>query len=70
MRQNVSLNNYVNTTLAAAVAQEEALQFFQDRLRDIDLDALHKRTLAFMRKTRPGDGPSEKELQDALGDRF
>jgi len=35
------LNNFVNAMLAAAVAQEETLAFFDDRLKDVDLEALH-----------------------------
>ncbi len=69
-QQHVSLNNYVNATLAAAVAQEETISFFEDRLRDVDLDALHERTLSLMRKTRKGAGPSEDDLRTALGRRF
>jgi hypothetical protein len=38
-REGVSLNNFVNATLAAAVAQEETLAFFDDRLKDVDLEA-------------------------------
>ncbi len=69
-QEHVSLNNYVNAALATAVAQKEALAFFHDRLRDVDLDDLHKRTLKFMRKTRPGSGPAKKALKTALGDRY
>ncbi len=68
--QHVSLNNYVNALLAAAVAQEEALSFFHDRLRDTDLNALHRRVTAIMRKTRPGKGPRKEVLRKAMGDRF
>jgi antitoxin component of RelBE/YafQ-DinJ toxin-antitoxin module len=68
--QHVSLNNYVNALLAAAVAQEEALSFFRDRLRDVDLAALHKRVTAIMRRTRPGKGPTPQELRAAMGERF
>ena len=41
--QGVSLNSFVNATLAAVVAQQETLTLFSDRLRDVDRDALHKR---------------------------
>jgi len=69
-QQHVSLNNYVNAVLAAAAAQDETLAFFRDRLRDVDLDALHKRVVTRMRRTRKGEGPTEKELRAAMGDRF
>ena len=64
-REGVSLNNYINATVAAAVAQEEALAFFDDRLRTVDLDALHRRVMAFMGKPRPGREPSQHELDRA-----
>ncbi len=64
--QGVSLNGYVNATIAAAVAQQETLTFFSDRLRDVDQDALHKRVLKFMRKTRRGKDPSVEEIERAV----
>jgi hypothetical protein len=69
-RHGVSLSNFINAPIAATVAQEEALTFFRDRLRDVDLERLHQRVLALMGKTREGPEPSEKELRKALGDRF
>lgn len=69
-REGVSLNNFVNAALAAAVAQEETLAFFEDRLKDVDLESLHERVLRFMSETRPGDGPTLDELKRALGGRF
>ena len=64
--QGVSLNGFINATLAATIAQQETLAFFSDRLRDVDQESLHKRVLKFMRKTRRGkrladrDGPVRK----------
>lgn len=46
--QGVSLNGFINAALSAAVAQEETLAFFGDRLKDVDLDALHQRVMKFM----------------------
>ena len=72
-REGVSLNNYINATLAATVAQAETLAFFEDRLKDVDLKALHERVSTFMRETEPGGEPSSvaiEELKDAMGDRF
>ena len=65
--QGVSLNNFINASVAAAVAQNETLMFFGDRLRDVDLQALHNRVMATMRQTKPGKGPSAEELRQALG---
>ncbi len=64
--QGVSLNGFVNATIAAAVAQQETLTFFSDRLRNLDQDSLHKRVLEFMRKTRPGKAPSIEEIEHAM----
>lgn len=66
-RQGVSLNNYINSVVAASVAQEETLRFFRDRLQDVDLAALHKRALKFMEKSRPGNDPSPDELRRLVG---
>ncbi len=68
--EGVSLNNFINAALAATIAQAETLAFFEDRLKDVDLKALHERVLTFMGDTEPGDEPSIDELKDALGDRF
>jgi hypothetical protein len=65
--QGVSLNNFINSVVAASVAQEETMRFFRDRLQDVDLPALHKRVLKFMQKTRKGADPSPQELQRLIG---
>jgi esterase/lipase len=64
--QGVSLNGYINANIAAAVAQQETLEFFSDRLRDVDQDALQERVLKFMRKIRPGKEPSIEEIERAV----
>ena len=64
--QGVSLNGFINATLAATIAQQETLAIFGDRLRDVDQEALHKRVLKFMRKTRPGKEPSIEEITRAV----
>ncbi len=69
-RQGVSLNNYLNAVLAASIAQEETLSFFDDRLKDIDLKELHKRVMDFMSETQSVDDPTIDDLQRAMGDRF
>ena len=64
--QGVSLNGFINATIAAAVAQQETLTFFSDRLRDVDQEALHRRVLKFVRKTRRGETPSIEEIERAV----
>jgi hypothetical protein len=65
-QQGVSLNNYINAALAASVAQEETLRFFDERLRGQELPQLHKRVMRFMSKTKPGDGPDAAEVRRAV----
>lgn len=64
--QGVSLNGFVNATLAATIAQQETLTFFSDRLKDIDQETLHKRVMKFRRKTRRGKEPSVEESERAV----
>jgi len=66
-RQGVSRNNYINSIVAAFVAQEEAMRFLRDRLQDVDLAAPHKRVLKFMQKSRPGSDPSPADLRRLAG---
>ncbi|MFV1991698.1 MAG: toxin-antitoxin system HicB family antitoxin [Acidimicrobiales bacterium] len=66
-QQGVSLNNFINATVAASVAQEETLAFFSDRLQGVDLDSLSKKVQRFMSQTKPGPGPSAVELRQAMG---
>jgi predicted DNA-binding protein len=67
-QQGVSLNNYINSVIAASIAQEETLRFFRDRLWDVDLGALHQRVSKFMKKTRRGSDPSPEELRRLIGE--
>ena len=64
--QGVSLNGFINATLAATIAQLETLALFSDRLRDVDQAALHKRVLGFTRKSRPGTEPTPAEIDQAI----
>jgi hypothetical protein len=64
--QGISLNGFVNATIAAAVAQQETLMFFSDRLRGVDQEALHQRVLKLMRNTRSGKEPSTEEIERAM----
>jgi uncharacterized lipoprotein YbaY len=62
----LSLNGFINATLAATIAQQETLTFFSDRLKDVDQETLHKRVLKFMRKIRRGKEPSLEEVERAV----
>ena len=64
--QGVSLNGFINATLAATIAQQETLTFFSDRLKDVDQETLHRRVLKFMRKTRKDKVPSIDEVERAI----
>ena len=66
-RQGVSLNNFVNATIAASVAQEETIRFFDERLQGVGRAALHERVLEFMADCKPGDGPTPEQVQETLG---
>jgi predicted transcriptional regulator len=64
--QGVSLNGDINATLSAAIAQQETLAFFSERLHGIDRDELHQRVLKFMRQGRPGREPTAEEIERAV----
>jgi len=63
--QGVSLNSYINATLAATTAQQETLVLLGDRLREIDQDRLHARVMKFMSKPRTGTEPTPEEIERA-----
>jgi antitoxin component of RelBE/YafQ-DinJ toxin-antitoxin module len=63
--QGVSLNGFINATIAA-VAQQETLTFFGDQLRNVDQDAPPQRVLKFMRKTHSGKEPDIEEIKRAM----
>lgn len=65
-RQGVSLNNFIISSIAASVAQEETLRFFDERLRGVDVEQLQNRVLRFMSKTKPGDGPAIETLRQSM----
>jgi antitoxin component of RelBE/YafQ-DinJ toxin-antitoxin module len=64
--QGVSLNGFINATLADTIAQQETLTFFCDRLNDLDQETLHRRVLKFMRKSQRGKEPSVEEIERAM----
>ena len=64
--EGVSLNSFINATIAAAVAQQETLALFSDRLKDVDEVVLHERVLNFMQATQPGDEPGSDIIEQAV----
>ena len=64
--QGVSLNSYINATLAATISQAETLAMMGDRLSTIDRDQLHARVIKFMSKTRSGSEPTPAEMKRAI----
>ena len=66
-QQGVSLNGYINATLAATVAQAETLAMMGDRLSNVDREKLHARVMKFMSRTQTGSEPSPEEIDRATG---
>ena len=64
--QGVSLNSYINATLAATIAQAETLAMMGDRLSNVDREQLHARVMKFMSKTQSGTEPSVAEIESAI----
>ena len=64
--QGVSLNSYINATLAATISQAETLAMMGDRLSNIDREQLHARVMKFMSKTRGGTEPTQVEIERAI----
>lgn len=64
--QGVSLNSYINATLAATIAQSETLAMMGQRLADIDQAKLHNRVMKLMSKTRCGSEPTIEEIEKAM----
>ncbi|MDZ4852825.1 MAG: toxin-antitoxin system HicB family antitoxin [Pirellulaceae bacterium] len=63
--QGVSLNSYINATLAATISQQETLALLGDRLREIDQDRLHARVLKFMSQSVNGTDPTPDKINRA-----
>lgn len=68
-QQGVSLNSYINATLATTVAQAETLAMMGDRLSNVDREKLHARVMNFMSKTQTGPEPSPEEIERVVGKR-
>jgi len=64
--QGVSLNSYINATLAATIAQAETLAMMGDRISNVDREQLHARVMKFMSKTQSGTEPSVAEIERAI----
>jgi hypothetical protein len=60
--QGVSLNSYINATLAATVAQSETLAMMGDRLSGVEQDKLHNRVMKFMLIKRSGSEPTSDQI--------
>ena len=65
-KQGVSLNSYINATLAATIAQTETLAMMGDRLSNVDREQLHARVMKFMSKTQSGTEPTLAEIEQAI----
>ena len=63
--QGVSLNGFINATLAATVAQAETMAMLGDRLSNVDQDRLHSRVMKFMSQTRSSQEPSPEQILEA-----
>lgn len=63
--QGVSLNSYINATLAATISQAETLAMMGDRLNTIHREQLRARVMKFMSKTRRGNEPTLAEIKRA-----
>jgi len=64
--QGVSLNSYINATLAATIAQAETLVMMGDRLSNVDREQLHARVMKFMAKTQAGTEPTPADIGRAI----
>ncbi len=64
--QGVSLNGFINATLAATVTQAETMVMLGDRLSDVDQERLHSRVMKFMSQTRGSKEPSPKQILEAI----
>ena len=67
--QGVSLNSYINATLAATISQAETLAMMGDRLSNIDREKLHARVFKFMSKTQNGTEPTLAAIKRATGEK-
>jgi len=66
-KQGVSMNNFVVSAVASAAAQQEAMDFFMERLAGKDRETVHKRFEGVMAKSRRGKAPSAAQIDRLLG---
>ena len=64
--QGVSLNGFINATLAATVTQAETMVMLGDRLSNVDQERLHSRVMKFMSQTRGSKEPSPEQILEAI----
>jgi predicted DNA-binding protein len=67
--QGVSMNNFITSCLASAVAQERTRAFLLKRTKSGDPSKTGASFDKIMSKTRPGRGSSMREIDAAIGAR-
>jgi hypothetical protein len=67
--QGVSMNNFITSCLAGAVAQERTRAFLLKRIKGGHPGKTAARFDKIMSKTSPGRGPSMREIDAAIGAR-
>jgi predicted transcriptional regulator len=65
-QQGVSMNNLITSCLSSAVAQVTTQALLTQRLRHVDLQESHAAFDKLMSRTRPGRGPSMREVEAAI----
>lgn len=65
-QQGVSMNNFITSCLSTAVAQETTRAFLINRLKGVDLGKTDAAFDRIMSKTRPGHGPSMREVDETI----
>ncbi len=68
-QQGVSMNNFITSCLSGAIAQETTRAFLLHRLKRTDPSKTKASFDKIMSKTRPGRGPSMREIDAAKGRR-
>ena len=67
-KKNMSFNGLVNRWLQAAVTQDETIEWMKKRLQGKDSKLRHAEFGRFLEKTKPGEEPTLKEIQERLGE--
>ena len=66
-KKNMSFNGLVNYWLQAAVMQEETIEWMKRRLNGKDPELLISVLGKFLQKTKHGDEPTLREIQQVMG---